>query len=121
VEEALLAEPSPPLDQLAVHDGDLPRRSAEALEADRREGAQRGAEAGQLGWRGFDVGRGHALTISPHVRLHRSRRRSAKTCPHRPAHRWWARGGRSMRLIVNDWLFVAFMAVGAVLIGNAVI
>jgi hypothetical protein len=30
------------------------------------------------------------------------------------------RGDRLMRFIVNDWLFVAFMAVGALLIGNAI-
>ena len=39
VEEVFLAHPSPILDQLAVHQRDLPRRSAEAQQADAQERA----------------------------------------------------------------------------------
>jgi hypothetical protein len=45
VQEALLADPAPPLDQLGVHDGDLPGRPAEADEAELEPEAQRFPEA----------------------------------------------------------------------------
>jgi hypothetical protein len=44
VEKALLADPAPPLDQLAVHDRNLSRRAAERDEAELDPEAQRVAE-----------------------------------------------------------------------------
>ena len=41
VQEALLADPAAPLDQLAVHDGDLSRRAAEGDEAELDPEAER--------------------------------------------------------------------------------
>ena len=59
MQEALLADPAPLLDQLAVHDGNLPGRPSKADEAQLEPEAQRLAESHV---RGFFLHRRHAAT-----------------------------------------------------------
>jgi hypothetical protein len=66
MQETPLADPAPSLDQLGVHDRDLPRRPAEADEAELEPEAQRFGEAdgcgGLIGHRLHDNRRGATST-----------------------------------------------------------
>jgi len=60
VEETVLADPAPPLDQLRVHHGDLPSRATEAYKAELQPVKKR-REQGHRGGRGL----GHRLMRRP--------------------------------------------------------